>query len=59
MAASMMAVSGGLSRNMVAMMNESTSTSPRMVTSPEANRSFSTSTSVVTRVTRRPTGLRS
>ena len=37
----------------------STSTSPRIVTSPEANSSFSTSTSVVTRVTSRPTGLRS
>jgi len=30
-----------------------------MVTTPAANKSFSASTSVVTRVSRRPTGLRS
>ena len=33
--------------------------SPKIATTPEEKRSFSTSTSVVTRVTRRPTGLRS
>ena len=59
MAASMIRVSAGLIRNMIARISESTSTSPRIVTRPEANRSFNTSTSVVTRVTRRPTGLRS
>jgi len=37
----------------------STSTSPKMVTSPEVNISFSASASVVTRVTSRPTGERS
>ena len=40
-------------------MNSSTSTSPKMVTSPEVNISFSASASVVTRVTSRPTGERS
>jgi hypothetical protein len=34
-------------------------TSPKMETTPEVNRSLMTSTSVVTRVIRRPTGLRS
>ena len=33
--------------------------SPKMVTTPEVNRSLSTSTSEVTRVISRPTGLRS
>ena len=41
------------------MMLNSVKKSPKMATTPEANRSFRTSTSVVTRVTSRPTGLRS
>ena len=41
------------------MMPASVNTSPKTVTTPEVNRSFSTSTSVVTRVISRPTGLRS
>ena len=41
------------------MMPASVKTSPNTVTTPEANRSLRTSTSVVTRVISRPTGLRS
>ena len=41
------------------MMPTSVNTSPKIVTTPDVNRSFSTSTSVVTRVISRPTGLRS
>ncbi len=39
------------------MMPTSTMTSPNTVITPEANRSLSASTSVVTRVISRPTGL--
>ena len=42
-----------------AMMPTSVNTSPKTDTTPEVNSSFSTSTSVVTRVISRPTGLRS
>ncbi len=41
------------------MMPRSVNTSPKIDTTPDVNRSFSTSTSLVTRVMRRPTGLRS
>ena len=41
------------------MIPTSVNTSPKTETTPEVNRSFSTSTSVVTRVISRPTGLRS
>ena len=41
------------------MMPTSVNTSPNTVTTPDVNRSFRTSTSEVTRVIRRPTGLRS
>ena len=41
------------------MMLRSVKKSPKIATTPEEKRSFSTSTSVVTRVTSRPTGLRS
>ena len=41
------------------MMPTSVNTSPKTVTTPDVNRSFSTSTSEVTRVISRPTGLRS
>ena len=41
------------------MMPTSRNTSPKTVTTPDVNRSFRTSTSDVTRVIRRPTGLRS
>ena len=41
------------------MMPTSVNTSPKIVTTPDVNRSFSTSTSEVTRVISRPTGLRS
>ena len=39
------------------MMPTSVNTSPKMVTTPDVNRSFSTSTSDVTRVISRPTGI--
>ena len=45
--------------SMTAMIPTSVKTSPKIVTTPDVNRSFSTSTSDVTRVIRRPTGLRS
>ena len=41
------------------MMPRSMKTSPKIDTTPAVNRSFRTSTSVVTRVMSRPTGLRS
>ena len=41
------------------MMPISVNRSPKPATTPEVNRSFSASTSVVTRVIMRPTGLRS
>ena len=41
------------------MMPASVNTSPNTLTTPEVNRSFRTSTSEVTRVISRPTGLRS
>ena len=41
------------------MMPSSVNTSPKIDTTPAVNMSFSTSTSVVTRVISRPTGLRS
>ena len=41
------------------MMPASVNTSPKIETTPAVNRSLSTSTSVVTRVISRPTGLRS
>ena len=41
------------------MMPTSMNTSPKIATTPEANSSLSTSTSVVTRVMSRPTGFRS
>ena len=41
------------------MIPTSVNTSPNTETTPDVNRSFRTSTSVVTRVMRRPTGLRS
>ena len=41
------------------MMPASVKMSPKIDTTPDVNRSFSTSTSVVTRVISRPTGLRS
>ena len=41
------------------MIPTSVNTSPKIDTTPAVNMSFSTSTSVVTRVIRRPTGLRS
>ena len=41
------------------MMPTSVKMSPKTDTTPDVNRSFSASTSVVTRVIRRPTGLRS
>ena len=40
-------------------MKSSVNTSPKMVTSPDENASLSCSTSFVTRVISRPTGLRS
>ncbi|MGC4081579.1 MAG: hypothetical protein QM736_05545 [Vicinamibacterales bacterium] len=43
----------------IAMMPTSVNTSPKIVTTPDVKSSFSTSTSVVTRVISRPTGLRS
>ena len=43
----------------VAMIPTSVNTSPNTVTTPDVNRSLSTSTSEVTRVISRPTGLRS
>ena len=45
--------------SMTIMMPASVKTSPNTDTRPEVNRSFSTSTSVVTRVIIRPTGFRS
>ena len=48
-----------LIRSMTPTIPASTKTSSKMETTPEVNMSFSASTSVVTRVTRRPTGLRS
>ena len=41
------------------MMPASVNTSPKTETTPDVNRSLRTSTSVVTRVISRPTGLRS
>jgi hypothetical protein len=41
------------------MMPTSVNTSPKTATTPDENSSFSTSTSLVTRVISRPTGLRS
>ena len=41
------------------MIPNSVNRSPKTVTTPEVNSSFTASTSVVTRVIRRPTGLRS
>ena len=46
-------------QSITTMMPTSVNTSPKIVTTPDVNRSFSTSTSVVTRVISRPTGLRS
>ena len=45
--------------NRTMMMPTSMKMSPKIETTPAVNRSFSTSTSVVTRVIRRPTGFRS
>ncbi|MND02183.1 hypothetical protein D3C83_214700 [compost metagenome] len=45
--------------SMTIMMPASVKTSPKIETTPEVNMSLMTSTSVVTRVIRRPTGLRS
>ena len=45
--------------SMTTMIPASVNTSPKIVTTPDVNRSFRTSTSEVTRVIRRPTGLRS
>ena len=45
--------------SMTIMIPASVKTSPKIDTTPEVNRSLITSTSVVTRVIRRPTGLRS
>ena len=45
--------------SITAMMPTSVSTSPKIVTTPELKRSLMTSTSDVTRVIKRPTGLRS
>ena len=45
--------------SITAMMPTSVNTSPKIVTTPEVKRSFRTSTSEVTRVISRPTGLRS
>ncbi len=45
--------------SIITMMPTSVSTSLNTVTTPDVNRSFRTSTSEVTRVIRRPTGLRS
>jgi hypothetical protein len=45
--------------SIMAMMARRVNTSPKMVTTPEENSSFSVSTSEVTRVMRRPTGFRS
>ena len=47
------------SHNMTAMMPSSVNTSPNTVTTPEVNSSLTASTSLVTRVMSRPTGLRS
>ena len=47
------------SQNRMAAMPARTRTSPKMVTMPAVNISFRASTSVVTRVTSRPMGLRS
>jgi len=44
---------------MIPMMPRSVNTSPKIVTPPDVNRSFSASMSDVTRVMSRPTGLRS
>ena len=46
-------------QTIMAMMPASVNTSPNTVTTPDVNRSLSTSTSEVTRVINRPTGLRS
>jgi hypothetical protein len=46
-------------QTIITMMPTSVNRSPKMDTTPEVNRSFRTSTSVVTRVINRPTGLRS
>ena len=46
-------------QNIMTMMPTSVNRSPNTVTTPDVNRSFSTSTSEVTRVISRPTGLRS
>ncbi len=45
--------------NSTIMIPASVNTSPKMETTPDVKRSLMTSTSVVTRVIRRPTGLRS
>ena len=45
--------------SIMAMMPSSVNTSPKIVTTPDVNRSFRTSTSDTTRVISRPTGLRS
>ena len=57
--ASMKPVMPGLSSSIAAITNSSISRSPKIINSPDANSSLSASTSVVTRVTSRPTGLRS
>ncbi len=44
-------------QSITTMMPSSVNTSLKMVTTPDVNRSFSTSTSEVTRVMSRPTGL--
>ena len=46
-------------QTMTPMIPNSVNRSPNTVTTPEVNSSFTASTSVVTRVIRRPTGLRS
>jgi hypothetical protein len=47
------------SASIIVMMATRVNTSPKMVTTPEENSSFRVSTSDVTRVISRPTGLRS
>ena len=53
------AIVGLLIRAIATTIRLSVRRSPKIVTSPEANRSFKTSTAVVSRVTSRPTGFRS
>ena len=56
---SVSSASGQLIRSMMMTMKTSTKTSSKMASTPDVNISFSASMSLVTRVTRRPTGLRS